>query len=918
MQSKNLEARIEILTDGSNKTGGAAIFLTIRRCIPQDLCPNDGEPSQTSGSNHDFYYKESPQDGDDGTILARYNLSGIPSLTGRLSSDQSYKLLQNGAFSAIFVPSLVQSVNCGGGIIRGECVGGFPALFLNLIQAGYKIADNDNNTIATAAEYSSDSGVEGEAKTCSDRLHYNDVSIIGPSGLNETVDGLLDTMFGNIRRRPSLRLCEVPHDNETWYEVYDDVYVRIWAQSRTQNETTTNLSSSDTGEKDINVSEAKYLALIVMLRPQTIESHSKIQQQKEKRQRVSLTPHHLRPYSFAICTRSTSTCQWDAFRNLPQEIMSNGKQSSFLLDFMLHLKPSYSDRLHSRQTSTNVHKAVDKMRVETRTIDVPSWIIDAKLAQRHLAVFPSDPYDVYSDDGLLIRAWYQSKTLHNVLPFAFPLSVQKSVAQQEEVNLSQNEEEEKANMSTVTALKLSSCTSVKLDGWNCSQSNTFTFLSRAVSIRSKCQERCIVNFNETSRKDESSPKSINNFTDMVKSLKCAYSRCRGTEQQNATDDNEIDLDDSSCEDEEQVEDEIAVSSISTVSIDKNSAHLIFLGTGCATPSPHRSSSGIGLFMPTTNGQADCLSLKAIIECGEGTLSSLSRYIQSLSSEQSSLDEHLANVSFIWISHAHLDHYGDISAVVQAVSNAKKKLPKTPPVSPKVVLIAPPKVLKYVRVMLETHGSKHSDRLYLGITHRDFQISPFAGQIRSTIYDVSLLVPGCSRLVYKPFVSMQNVEVEHCRDAYALLLEMSLPTKHGTFDRFSLCFSGDTRPSAMLTQACLMHPNPISLLIHEATFLDDSHGREEALRKKHSTVREALDIAKNMKAEACILTHFSQRYYHVSADDVCSNNSAQLYAGNWGIACDGMLIPLTKRGMNSLLPLTKCVDTILTNHDNVGS
>jgi len=131
-----------------------------------------------------------------------------------------------------------------------------------------------------------------------------------------------------------------------------------------------------------------------------------------------------------------------------------------------------------------------------------------------------------------------------------------------------------------------------------------------------------------------------------------------------------------------------------------------------------------------------------------------------------------------------------------------------------------------------------------------------------------------------------------------------------FNRFVLCFSGDTRPSAMLTKACLRSPFPISLLIHEATFIDDSQGREDALRKRHSTVKEAFDVATDIKAEACMLTHFSQRYCHVSARDASANESNS-YTGSWGIACDGMLIPLTKRGMNSLFPLTKCIDAILS-------
>jgi ribonuclease BN (tRNA processing enzyme) len=971
MHPKNLEARIEILTDGSDNTGAAAVFLTIRRCCSHVQCPDGDDPSPSSDGHDDCYYQESPRDVDDGTIVARYNLSGITSLTGRLSSDQSYKLLQNGAFSAILVPSLVKFLGCDGGIMRGECMGGLPALFLNLIQAGYKIAgggnNNDNKKKLDSTEYSSDSGIDCETKGYAD-TSYNDVSIVGPSALNNTIDGLLDTMFGNSRRRPSLRLCEVPHGDE-WYEVYEDSYVCIWAQSIPHHDTsaTTRLCKKcSSGSKDSDAAskddlEECSLAFIVMLRSQT---NKKEHQLNTKRQRTTSRPDHSRPYSFAIMTQPTSsfhckgTCQkcgtnivnnfreWDVFRNLPQEIVSDRNGSSFLLDFILHLNPLTGEKVqHSKKNPTDGNETIDAIRVEKRRIYVPSWMVDAKLAQHHLALFPSDiPDNKHADNGLLIRAWHRSKVLHDALPFAFPLNMQKALDQEPQIIDNNKEHDDGAR---ADALKLASCTSVTLNGWGSTHCHpSFTFLPRSDAIRIRCHESSFSNWNEISQGDNGlSPKCKGDFTKMVDSLKCAYSGgtcycngCVGMQQQRTVDDNEIDLDDSSCEyeDTEDLTKEGggADRDIPPSTIDVKSAHLLFLGTGCATPSPCRGSSGMGLFMPTSTYQPekssykDELWLSAIIECGEGTLNSLSRHIKCFSCEQSSLDNQLSHVNFIWISHAHLDHYGDLSSVVQAVANAKRKVHTARP----VVVIAPPKVLKYLRVMLQSQASsKTEDRQFIGVTHRDFQTSPFVGHVRSMIFNDKLMMPISSQLdvgrqtakYYNPFVSIQNVEVEHCRDAYALLLELCIPTRNDAFDRFVLCFSGDTRPSAMLTKACVMYsssmmqrkpPFPISLLIHEATFLDDTHGREEALRKRHSTVREALDVATSIKAEACLLTHFSQRYSHVSADDVCSGDGNDSYPESWGVASDGMLIPLTKRGMASLIPLTKCIDAIFSLPD----
>ena len=112
--------------------------------------------------------------------------------------------------------------------------------------------------------------------------------------------------------------------------------------------------------------------------------------------------------------------------------------------------------------------------------------------------------------------------------------------------------------------------------------------------------------------------------------------------------------------------------------------------------------------------------------------------------------------------------------------------------------------------------------------------------------------------------MECVPVEHCPEACALILEsngvgmdsMKSDTNRKQCDtnrNFSLCYSGDCRPSKHLSQAA----KNVSLFIHEATFGDalESH----AVRKRHSTVSEALNVTHKANAYTTILTHFSQRY-----------------------------------------------------------
>jgi len=415
------------------------------------------------------------------------------------------------------------------------------------------------------------------------------------------------------------------------------------------------------------------------------------------------------------------------------------------------------------------------------------------------------------------------------------------------------------------------------------------------------------------------------------------------------DGNEIDLDDSSDSDESQTSNKEDIMIPPHDAIDVSSPHMLILGTGCATPSPLRGSSAYGILLPTIldGGVSSSLVLGAILECGEGTLTSLLRHLPSLhyicnkdTSTLNSFEIHLSHVSFIWISHAHLDHYGDLPIVVQAIINAKQKCNRINQQEPtKLLVIAPSKVLKYLNVMINdttTTPARSSIRssykqLYVGVTHREVQYSPFARHLISLVTEYKL--PRQSEQIqqeqkpqYYPFQALQNVEVEHCREAFGLVLTLDIPTFKSTLShnqlqstdtsRFTLCFSGDTRPSIQFAKKCqsFLSPYPINLLLHEGTFLHDNQGQAEAARKRHSTTTEALDIANHMNAQCCILTHFSQRYKHMSVQDVVKDIDSSSYPFCWGIAIDGMMIPLTKHALLNVNTLSKCVDKLILKSD----
>jgi ribonuclease Z len=93
--------------------------------------------------------------------------------------------------------------------------------------------------------------------------------------------------------------------------------------------------------------------------------------------------------------------------------------------------------------------------------------------------------------------------------------------------------------------------------------------------------------------------------------------------------------------------------------------------------------------------------------------------------------------------------------------------------------------------------------------------------------------------------LESIPVKHCKESYGLILYCANGEK--------IVYSGDCRPSESLIRA----GKDCHLLIHEATF-DDSLAAD-AISKKHSTVTEAFNVGRAMRAHYVVLTHFSQRY-----------------------------------------------------------
>ncbi|KAG7341250.1 ribonuclease Z [Nitzschia inconspicua] len=340
------------------------------------------------------------------------------------------------------------------------------------------------------------------------------------------------------------------------------------------------------------------------------------------------------------------------------------------------------------------------------------------------------------------------------------------------------------------------------------------------------------------------------------------------------DDNEIVLDD--MDDSDAGEDDAPIDSVYGLDIPR----LLVLGTGCATPSPHRNASSYALIFP---GQH--FPQIFILDCGEGASAMLLRSCDKTLDWQ-------RHIRGIWISHAHLDHYGGLPCLLRLLYDARVRNNKagatknTEPVFKRQRrelnqeccipwVMAPPKVLRYLDISLDCHNGRLRDTR--GIRSNDFR-QVFHPRVHNDPTLATIPPPG-------PWVHFENVPVHHnCCPSYALLLGWrdGSPNMH----RY-LCYSGDTRPCVALVRACrnaIGRGRSSSLtLIHEATFSDQD--MENAEKKKHSTLGEAVQVASDIPASKLLLTHFSQRYVSLDTNDYARSTLPM------GLAADGLWLPM---------------------------
>jgi len=254
----------------------------------------------------------------------------------------------------------------------------------------------------------------------------------------------------------------------------------------------------------------------------------------------------------------------------------------------------------------------------------------------------------------------------------------------------------------------------------------------------------------------------------------------------------------------------------TEDIPGGNVEITTLGTGSSLPSKYRNVSATLVDIPHDGS--------ILLDAGENTYGQMLRVLG-----RSGIDGAINNLKAIFVSHLHADHHLGIVHILAKWFELNRDN------DAKMIVVSP----WSFKLWLE----EYSDVQDFGINKIIFINNEEVLFNNEDEASSNQRVLGLKRTL--GLESFQTVDVIHCRWAYGVSMKHSSGWK--------LVYSGDTRPCQKLVDV----GKDATVLIHEATLEDDMV--EEALAKRHSTTKEAVEVGQKMNATYTLLTHFSQRY-----------------------------------------------------------
>ncbi len=242
----------------------------------------------------------------------------------------------------------------------------------------------------------------------------------------------------------------------------------------------------------------------------------------------------------------------------------------------------------------------------------------------------------------------------------------------------------------------------------------------------------------------------------------------------------------------------------------------------------------------------------LIDCGEGCQLQLARY-----------EIPIHKIDHIFISHLHGDHYLGLTGLLFSMHLQKRKADLhlySPPGLNEIILLQ----LKYSRSVLNYSLHFHS----FDPTQK-YQLLENDALTVETIPLFHKL--PCAGFLFKEKPKQRRIDKEQLIKGMLLQHIVALKTGQDVFDEQGKLlyknedFTLDPKRSlsyAYCSDTAFFEPiieqiDEVDLLYHEATFMDEEEAK--ANETKHSTARQAAEIAKRSRAKRLLIGHFSARY-----------------------------------------------------------
>ncbi|MGW8283540.1 MAG: ribonuclease Z [Gemmatimonadota bacterium] len=266
----------------------------------------------------------------------------------------------------------------------------------------------------------------------------------------------------------------------------------------------------------------------------------------------------------------------------------------------------------------------------------------------------------------------------------------------------------------------------------------------------------------------------------------------------------------------------------------------FLGTASSRPTIRRNVSALAV-----QREGDLY----LFDCGEGTQRQMMRFGVGFT------------VREIFVTHLHADHYLGLPGLLRTLSLQGREQ--------ELVIWGPPAGLETLQSAVFVGGDRFTFPLHIrelpvdsAVRYEGYSILAFGTEHTAGSFGLVLLEdarPGRfdvdrARALGVPegplFGRLHRGEQIRLDDGSVVGPEDLVgPERPGR----KLVYSSDTAPCPSVIEAA----QGADLLIHECTFLDEEAGR--ASETRHSTARQAADVALRAGVRRLILTHFSARH-----------------------------------------------------------